>query len=127
MLLGHAVPPPTAMGWAIGGRQDGWDRDHDPAGGLQRRRARHRHHPAGHRDPPTRDWPGPDTGARPVGSGAQLRRPAGHRVLATPITLLVIEIPPPEIGQGQTLAHGLWAQWPSYVAYLVSFLTNAVF
>jgi uncharacterized membrane protein len=48
-------------------------------------------------------------------------------VLAIAITLLVIEIHPPEIGQGQTLAHGLWAQWPSYVAYLVSFLTIGVF
>jgi hypothetical protein len=47
-------------------------------------------------------------------------------VLAIAITLLVIEIHPPEIGEGETLAHALWQQWPSYVAYLVSFLTIGV-
>ena len=47
-------------------------------------------------------------------------------VLAIAITLLVIEIRPPELGEGETLAHALWAQWPSYVAYLVSFLTIGV-
>jgi Endosomal/lysosomal potassium channel TMEM175 len=45
-------------------------------------------------------------------------------VLAIAITLLVIEIHPPEIHQGKTLAHALWAQWPSYLAYMVSFLAN---
>jgi uncharacterized membrane protein len=47
-------------------------------------------------------------------------------VLAIAITLLVIEIHPPEIGEGETLAQALWAQWPSYAAYLVSFLTIGV-
>jgi uncharacterized membrane protein len=47
-------------------------------------------------------------------------------VIAIAITLLVIEIHPPELEPGETLAHGLWAQWPSYVAYLVSFLTIGV-
>jgi uncharacterized membrane protein len=47
-------------------------------------------------------------------------------VLAIAITLLVIEIHPPELGEGETLAHALWAQWPSYLAYLVSFLTIGV-
>ena len=47
-------------------------------------------------------------------------------VLAIAITLLVIEIRPPEIHEGEQLAHALWAQWPSYVAYLVSFLTIGV-
>jgi uncharacterized membrane protein len=41
-------------------------------------------------------------------------------VLAIAITLLVIEIRPPEVHEGERLAHALWAQWPSYVAYLVS-------
>ena len=47
-------------------------------------------------------------------------------VLAIAITLLVIEIHPPELHQGQRLAQALGAQWPSYVAYLVSFLTIGV-
>jgi hypothetical protein len=47
-------------------------------------------------------------------------------VLAFAITLLVIEIHPPELGEGETLAQALWAQWPSYLAYLVSFLTIGV-
>jgi TMEM175 potassium channel family protein len=47
-------------------------------------------------------------------------------VLAIAITLLVIDIRPPEVGQGETPAHALWQQWPSYVAYLVSFLTIGV-
>ena len=47
-------------------------------------------------------------------------------VLAIAITLLVIEIRPPELHQGEQIAHALWTQWPSYVAYLVSFLTIGV-
>lgn len=47
-------------------------------------------------------------------------------VLAIAITLLVIEIRPPEVHEGERLAHALWAQWPSYAAYLVSFLTIGV-
>ena len=47
-------------------------------------------------------------------------------VLAIAITLLVIEIRPAELHQDEQLAHALWTQWPSYVAYLVSFLTIGV-
>jgi len=47
-------------------------------------------------------------------------------VLAIAITLLVIEIRPPELHQGESLAHALWTLWPSYLAYLVSFLTIGV-
>jgi uncharacterized membrane protein len=47
-------------------------------------------------------------------------------VFAIAITLLVIELHAPELKPGETLAHGLWTQWPSYVAYLVSFLTIGV-
>jgi uncharacterized membrane protein len=47
-------------------------------------------------------------------------------VLAIAITLLVIEIHPPELHDGETLAHALWQQWPSYVGFLVSFLTIGV-
>jgi uncharacterized membrane protein len=47
-------------------------------------------------------------------------------VFAIAITLLVIELHAPEVGEGGSLAAALWAQWPSYVAYLVSFLTIGV-
>jgi uncharacterized membrane protein len=42
-------------------------------------------------------------------------------VLAIVITLLAIELRPPEVDQGQTLAGALWDQWPSYLAYLLAF------
>jgi uncharacterized membrane protein len=47
-------------------------------------------------------------------------------VLAIAITLLVIELRPPQLRTGERLAHALWQQWPSYVAYLVSFVTIGV-
>jgi uncharacterized membrane protein len=47
-------------------------------------------------------------------------------VFAIAITLLVIELQPPHLEAGETLAHGLWQEWPGYVAYLVSFLTIGV-
>jgi uncharacterized membrane protein len=47
-------------------------------------------------------------------------------VLAIAITLLVIEIRPPEVHKGESLAHALWTLWPNYLAYLVSFLTIGV-
>jgi uncharacterized membrane protein len=65
--------------------------------------------------------------AETVGTVTKTRLEAfSDGVLAIAITLLVIEIHPPEIHEGETLAHALWAQWPSYVAYLVSFLTIGV-
>lgn len=42
-------------------------------------------------------------------------------VLAIVITLLAIELRPPEVEDGQTLASALWEQWPSYLAYLLAF------
>jgi len=36
-------------------------------------------------------------------------------VFAIAITLLVIEIRPPELDGDETLAHGLWEQWPNYL------------
>ena len=42
-------------------------------------------------------------------------------VLAIVITLLVIEIRPPDVGPHQTLAEALWDQWPSYLAYFLAF------
>jgi uncharacterized membrane protein len=47
-------------------------------------------------------------------------------VLAIAITLLVFELRPPALQEGERLAHALWALWPSYLAYLVSFLTIGV-
>jgi uncharacterized membrane protein len=47
-------------------------------------------------------------------------------VFAIAITLLVIELRPPELHAGQRLAQALWQQWPSYLAYLVSFATIGV-
>jgi uncharacterized membrane protein len=47
-------------------------------------------------------------------------------VFAIAITLLVIELRPPQLQAGERLAPALWQQWPSYVAYLVSFVTIGV-
>jgi TMEM175 potassium channel family protein len=47
-------------------------------------------------------------------------------VLAIAITLLVIEIQPPAHEPGVSLASALWDQWPSYVAYVVSFMQIGV-
>jgi Endosomal/lysosomal potassium channel TMEM175 len=41
-------------------------------------------------------------------------------VLAIAITLLVVELRPPQLHAGQPLAQALWQQWPSYLAYLAS-------
>jgi uncharacterized membrane protein len=42
-------------------------------------------------------------------------------VLAIVITLLAIELRPPEVEHGQTLAGALWDQWPSYLAFVLAF------
>jgi uncharacterized membrane protein len=42
-------------------------------------------------------------------------------VLAIVITLLAIELRPPEVDHGQSLASALWDQWPTYLAYLLAF------
>jgi uncharacterized membrane protein len=47
-------------------------------------------------------------------------------VFAIVITLLVIEIRPPEVEEGASLAAALWDLWPNYVGYLVSFLVIGV-
>jgi uncharacterized membrane protein len=46
-------------------------------------------------------------------------------VFAIAITLLVLEIHVPEPGSGQ-LGHELAAQWPSYAAFAISFLTIGI-
>src|SRR5262245_44621623 len=47
-------------------------------------------------------------------------------VFAIAITLLVIEIRPPELDGGESLAHALGQQWPAYLGYLLSFLVLGV-
>jgi uncharacterized membrane protein len=47
-------------------------------------------------------------------------------VFAIVITLLVIEIRPPEVDEGESLAAALWDLWPSYAAYFVSFAVIGV-
>jgi TMEM175 potassium channel family protein len=47
-------------------------------------------------------------------------------VLAIAITLLVLDIHVPSPRHGVSLAHQLGAQWPSYAAYLTSFLTIGI-
>lgn len=47
-------------------------------------------------------------------------------VFAIAITLLVLQIHVPEAGSGEHLARALAAQWPSYAAYAISFLTIGV-
>jgi uncharacterized membrane protein len=42
-------------------------------------------------------------------------------VLAIVITLLAIELRPPEVEPGQTLASALWHEWPSYLAFVLAF------
>jgi uncharacterized membrane protein len=47
-------------------------------------------------------------------------------VFAIAITLLVLDIHVPKPSETASLAHALGAQWPSYVAYAVSFLTIGI-
>jgi uncharacterized membrane protein len=47
-------------------------------------------------------------------------------VLAIAITLLVLNIHVPPAGAGTSLAHELGRQWPTYAAYLISFLTIGI-
>src|SRR3954466_15599290 len=43
-------------------------------------------------------------------------------VIAIAITLLVLDLKLPPLANGQTLSNALLHHWPSYLAYLVSFL-----
>ena len=47
-------------------------------------------------------------------------------VFAIAITLLVIEIRPPTLDTGESLARALWEQWPHYLGYFLSFLVLGV-
>jgi len=41
-------------------------------------------------------------------------------VLAIVITLLAIELRPPEVEHGESLAGALWDQWPSYLPFVLA-------
>jgi len=47
-------------------------------------------------------------------------------VMAIAITLLILEVKVPHIGPDGSLARALGRQWPSYAAYVVSFLTIGI-
>jgi uncharacterized membrane protein len=47
-------------------------------------------------------------------------------VMAIAITLLILEIEVPHLEAGESLSTALAAQWPSYAAYVVSFLTIGI-
>jgi uncharacterized membrane protein len=47
-------------------------------------------------------------------------------VIAVAITLLVLNIDLPQLGKGETLAHGLAHNWPVYATYVTSFLTIGI-
>ena len=47
-------------------------------------------------------------------------------VLAIAITLLVLEIRPPVLAHGESLAHALAHLWPKYAAFAVSFITIGI-
>ncbi|MDX6361469.1 TMEM175 family protein [Streptomyces sp. NPDC058274] len=47
-------------------------------------------------------------------------------VFAIAITLLILEIKVPEVGEHGGLWHALGGQWPSYAAYVVSFLVIGI-
>jgi uncharacterized membrane protein len=47
-------------------------------------------------------------------------------VFAIVITLLVIELRPPDVGDDESLADALWNLWPNYAAYFVSFAVIGV-
>ena len=46
-------------------------------------------------------------------------------VIAIAVTLLVLNLKVPPVG-GRSLGHELARQWPSYVAYAISFLTIGI-
>ncbi|MDX1934871.1 MAG: TMEM175 family protein [Capsulimonadales bacterium] len=48
-------------------------------------------------------------------------------VFAIAITLLILEIRIPEVGPGKSLQSALLAVWPSYFAYLMSFLMIGIY
>jgi uncharacterized membrane protein len=75
-------------------------------------------HPA-----PTGPWGRP---AKSAGVSTSRLEAFSDGVIAVAITLLVLNIDVPHLKPGESLAHGLAAQWPSYAAYVTSFLTIGI-
>ncbi len=67
------------------------------------------------------------TGQASVQSSTTARLEAfSDAVIAIAITLLVLEIHIPQVGHTSSLLDALWDQWPSYVAFLLSFVVIGV-
>jgi len=76
-------------------------------------------------EPPSRDRSPASPGETPGVSTGRLEA-FSDGVMAVAITLLVLNIDLPDLANGETLGHGLAAQWPVYAAYVVSFLTIGI-
>jgi uncharacterized membrane protein len=48
-------------------------------------------------------------------------------VFAIAITLLIIEVGVPDVKHGESLGDALWRLWPSYSAYVLSFITIGIY
>ncbi len=48
-------------------------------------------------------------------------------VFAIAITLLIIEVGVPDVEHGESLGDALWRLWPSYSAYILSFITIGIY
>jgi uncharacterized membrane protein len=81
--------------------------------------------PAGVSEPPAPTGP---TGrpAKSAGVSTSRLEAFSDGVIAVAITLLVLNIDVPHVKSGETLAHALAHQWPSYAAYVTSFLTIGI-
>jgi hypothetical protein len=94
MLRCELTPRTATHGMESGWRQaqDGWNRDQVPDGGLQRRRPRHRDHPAGHRDPPSDTANATQSAVRAV---PEWRPGSARGTPADPTVLRACPFPPP--------------------------------
>lgn len=67
------------------------------------------------------------SGARAAGVNASARLETfADGVMAIAITLLILEIDVPSVPEGRSLLAELAHQWPSYAAYIVSFITIGI-
>jgi uncharacterized membrane protein len=66
------------------------------------------------------------TGSKPQDPTTARLETFSDGVIAIAITLLILEIKVPHPALGQSLADALAHEWPSYAAYVVSFLTIGI-